>query len=69
MGARGILLGNHPAGWRRGLIRQMKHDGCFIATVQWGEEGRQGGSCSNSWIESGGARFPGLAKGRGHWGP
>ena len=25
------------------LIRQMKHDGCFISTVELGEEGRQRG--------------------------
>ena len=29
----------------------MKHDGCFISTVELGEEGRPGGSCSNSWIK------------------
>lgn len=29
----------------------MKHDGCFISTVELGEEGSLGGSCRNSWIK------------------
>lgn len=39
MTAHGILTANHLAKERLKLVGQMKHDGCFISTVELGERG------------------------------